>query len=303
MELTAGIVFNIQRFSVNDGPGIRTLVFFKGCPLHCIWCSNPESQKLSLEISYIKKICISCQRCLNTCPNHAVTMINDSLVTNLKLCKVCGKCAEVCPVNSRKIEGKRNTVDELYEIVAKDIVFFRTSGGGVTISGGEPYSQFEFLLAFLKKCKDAGISTAVETCGFVEWEKINSSLRYLDHILYDIKLINEEVHKDFTGVSNILILENLRKLVEMGADVIVRFPLIPGINDDVSNLNSTANYLKEIGYIGEIHLLPYHRLGKNKYEHLGKQYNLEKIKPPGKRIISRAKKLFEKEGFNVKLFG
>ncbi len=303
MKLITGIVFNIQRFSVNDGPGIRTLVFFKGCPLNCIWCSNPESQKPSQELSYIKKLCILCLRCISVCPNKAIILENDNLFTNLKICKACGKCTKVCPVNARKVEGKRYTVVELYEIVAKDIVFFRTSSGGVTISGGEPYAQFDFLLDFLKKCKSKGINTAVETCGFVEWDKIKSSLKYLDLVLYDIKLIDEKIHNNFTGVNNTLILDNLRKLIFTDINVIVRFPLIPGISDDISNLNSIVNYLKEIGYKGEIHLLPYHRLGMNKYEQLGKQYDLEKLKPPGKRMISRTEKLLEKEGFSIKLFG
>lgn len=303
MNFYKGTVFNIQRFSVNDGPGIRTLVFFKGCPLHCIWCSNPESQKLNQEVSYIEKTCILCQRCIGVCPNKAITLVNGRINTDLEKCKTCGKCHEICPVNARKIEGKIYTVEELYKIVAKDFVFFKTSGGGITISGGEPYLQPGFLLDFLKKCKNEGLNTAIETCGFVEWSIMKKSLKYLDLILYDIKLIDEKKHKNFTGASNKLIFNNLEQLIFSDYKVIVRLPLIPGINDDVYNLNLTSSYLKEINYKGELHILPYHRLGLNKYEHLGKHYSLEKLKPPSNRIISRAIKLFEKEGFKVKLFG
>lgn len=303
MNTTTGIVFNIQRFSVNDGPGIRTLVFFKGCPLKCIWCSNPESQKISKEVSYIKKICIKCQLCVKNCPQGALFFYKNNIFYSDKNCILCGKCVQLCPVNARKIEGKEYTVEELFKEVYKDIVFFKTSGGGVTISGGEPYSQYEFLNSFLKKCRKEGLNTAVETCGFVEWEKIKKTVDSIDLFLFDIKHMDTQIHKKLTGIDNALILNNLKNMLSLDLNLIIRFPLIPGFNDDKKNLNNICVFLKSINYKKEIHLLPYHRLGMNKYQHLGKSYKLNQLKPPGKEKISTVKEFFEKEGFAVKLFG
>jgi pyruvate formate lyase activating enzyme len=298
-----GIVFNIQRYSINDGPGIRTLVFFKGCQLRCLWCSNPESQKLSNEVSYIRKICLLCQRCVQNCPNDSLRLENKNILTDFQKCKVCGKCVEVCPVNARKIEGKEYTVKELFELVNKDEVFFKTSGGGLTISGGEPFGQFEFLLKFLIKCKSEGLNITIETCGYTEWNKLKSVLPYIDLFLYDIKHMNPKLHEQYTRVDNNKILNNFKKLITLKARVIVRFPLIPGYNDDKKNLNEMVKFLNGVNYRDELHLLPYHRLGSNKYQHLSRKYEMEDIKILNNREIEKIKKFFENEGFIVKLFG
>jgi pyruvate formate lyase activating enzyme len=298
-----GIVFNIQRYSINDGPGIRTLVFFKGCQLRCLWCSNPESQKLPNEVSYIRKICLLCQRCVQNCPNDSLMLENKNILTDFQKCKVCGKCVEVCPVNARKIEGKEYTVKELFELVNKDKVFFETSGGGLTISGGEPFGQFEFLLKFLIKCKSEGLNITIETCGYTEWNKLKSALPYIDLFLYDIKHMNPKLHEQYTRVDNNKIFNNFKKLVNSGARVIVRFPLIPGYNDDKKNLNEMVKFLNEVNYRDELHLLPYHRLGSNKYQHLSRKYEMEDIKILNNKEIDKIKKFFENEGFIVKLFG
>jgi pyruvate formate lyase activating enzyme len=298
-----GIVFNIQRFSVNDGPGIRTIVFLKGCPLRCFWCSNPESQKSSFEISYIHKICLLCQRCVQTCPNEALKLIGDNIDMDYAKCKVCGKCVEVCPVNARKIEGEEYTVEKLFEVVAKDLVFFKTSKGGVTISGGEPYTQFEFLLSFLKKCKQETVHTAVETCGYAEWDKIELTLKYIDLFLYDLKHMDTALHEEYTGVQNKRILENFNRLVAKNVNIVVRFPLIPDYNNDNKNLERMVEFLEEVNYSDEIHILPYHRLGSNKYQHLDKEYKLEELKPPKDKEIIKVERFFKGKGYTVKLFG
>ncbi len=252
-------IFDIQRSSFVDGPGIRTTVFFKGCNLRCAWCHNPESQSFSTEMLFYKDKCLSCGKCLEKCHN------------NLCSCDFCGQCEFYCPNEARKICGKEYTVDEIYENISLDIDFYNTSGGGVTFSGGECMLQLEFLKEILKLCHENGIHTAVDTAGCVPYESFESILPYTDMFLYDLKIMDSAKHKQYTGVDNILILDNLKKLLKTDARVWVRIPLIGGINDTDEEMNAMYDFFESYGYPEKIELLPYHAMGENKSRAIGKE--------------------------------
>lgn len=302
LEVLKGYVTEIQKFSVHDGPGIRTIVFLKGCPLKCLWCQNPETQYACSEIKFDIGKCIGCLKCIKECPENAITLKNKMLVTDKKLCIVCGKCTEKCYSGAREIVGKIYTCDEVYEIVNQDKVFYKNTGGGVTLSGGEPLFQWEFSVALLKKCKENGINTAIETCGFAKWEHFEAVLRYTDFLLYDIKIVDAELHKKYTGQSNELILSNLYAASKINHNIVIRLPLIPGINDDEENLKTTARIAKEVNAL-EVHLLPYHEIGVGKYKTLGRRYLLRNITISSKEEVTRAKEIMESEGIEINISG
>lgn len=267
----AGIVFNIQHYCVHDGPGIRTNVFLKGCPLRCLWCANPESNEVKPQLMYQAEKCVGCGACVAVCPRQAVSMSPDGRsVTDRQLCDNCGACAEVCKPKAREISGKLMTVDEVYKEVAKDTLFYNTSGGGVTLTGGEVLAQPEFAAAILKKCRENGIMTAVETCGFASWTAVEMIMSHVNIVLYDVKHMDSEVHQQGTGVPNEVILENLRRISnEMKIPVIVRTPIIPGYNDQDSNMHAMGQFIKEsVPTCIEVNLLPYHNLGEGKRQEL-----------------------------------
>jgi len=274
------IVFDIQRASMVDGPGIRTTVFFKGCNLRCKWCHNPESQSFQPQMLYYKNKCSGCGKCAQVCPNH------------LQSCTLCGKCEIYCPNDARKICGRQYTVEELVKEVSKDKAFYETSGGGVTFSGGECMLQLEVLREVLKKCKENGIHTAVDTAGCVPWESFESVLPYTDLFLYDVKCFSESLHIEGTGVSNTLILENLRRLSkEFEGDIIVRIPIISGFNDSKEELARIVDFLQDIR-IFNVELLPYHKMGEHKYEAAGMP--LTKYVVPENEVMEEYRKLFVK---------
>jgi pyruvate formate lyase activating enzyme len=277
-----GIVFNVQRYSLHDGAGIRTTVFLKGCPLVCKWCANPESQKMYPEILIRKVNCIGCGACVNACPNHALTLAEDKIVLDRSLCERCGACTQVCNSNAITMVGREVTVGELYKEIIEDKIFFDTSGGGVTFSGGEPFMQPEFLKAILMKCKENNIHTAVETCGQVSEKVIVEILPYVDHFFYDIKIMDAQKHKEYTGVTNEIILANLATIVSHKKEVLVRTPLIPGVNDDEENIRKMGQFLESIG-IKTMQILPYHAYGVAKYEAIGQTYQLNAA-PPTQQI-------------------
>ncbi len=253
-------IFDIQRNSFVDGPGIRTTVFLKGCNLNCKWCHNPESQLPKTQLLFYQSKCVSCGRCKEVCP-HA-----------LKTCEWCGRCAVQCPTGAREVCGKEYTVEEVFCEVAKDRIFYQTSGGGVTFSGGECMLQIEFLREILKKCKEQGIHTAVDTAGDVPWEYFEKIMSVTDLFLYDIKCFSDNLHREGTGNSNELILQNLQKLSEQfSGDVIIRVPVIGGFNDREEELKQIATFVKKLRY-KKTELLPYHEMGNYKYEALGRQY-------------------------------
>ena len=261
--------FNIQRYSVHDGNGIRTNIFLKGCPLHCAWCSNPESQRFELECTHTPSTCMGCKACVAVCPTGARSAIDALDKTK---CLSCFKCEQICPTASRKVIGKDWDVDELVDEALKDLAFFSTSGGGITLSGGEPLSQPTATRKLAQALKRAGVHLAIETCGYAKWEEAEPILSLCDQILYDIKMIDPEKHREFTGVDNALILANARKAAQFDGEFVVRFPVIGGYNDDLTNVRATASFAAKIGAT-RIDLLPFHRFGENKYQKSGMKYN------------------------------
>jgi len=268
-----GWIFDVKRFSIHDGPGIRTTVFLKGCPLRCLWCDNPESQQIQPQILFWKDRCIGCSVCLDVCPQSAIAVDQRGIKTILSdRCDLCGSCLSECYANALEQIGRLATVEEIVSLVEADTPFYDQSGGGVTLSGGEPTSQAAFSRRILEETQKRGIHTAVETCGHAPWEAWESLLPHLDLILYDLKVIDAVRHRRFTGLSNQLILENLRRLADTGKQIIIRRPVIPGCNDHPESVHALARFVKELNGIDEVHLLPYHRLGENKYEQLSRDY-------------------------------
>ena len=256
------VIFDIERSSYVDGPGIRTTVFFKGCNLRCAWCHNPESQSAKPQMMFFKNKCTGCGKCKEKCPN------------SLETCSLCGRCTLYCPHDARDICGKEYTVDEVMREILKDKVFYENSGGGVTFSGGECMLQIDFLEEILKACKENGIHTAVDTAGHVPFACFERILTYTDLYLYDIKCYDSEKHKEFTGVSNELILSNLKRLLESGKNVWIRIPIIPTVNDTEEELQRIKEYLSSCGIPEKVELLPYHAMGEHKYAAIGKEIQI-----------------------------
>ena len=277
--MNKAIFFDIQRNSFVDGPGIRTTVFFKGCNLKCAWCHNPESQSAKPQMMFYKDKCTGCGKCKSVCPYH------------LEQCELCGKCTLYCPVDARKVCGKEHTVDEVLKEVLKDQAFYETSGGGVTFSGGECMLQIDFLVEILKKCKENGIHTAVDTAGHIPFESFEKILPYTDLFLYDIKIFDSQKHKQYVGVSNELILENLKKLFERKAKLWIRIPIIPDVNDSIEEIQKIKDFLKTIGTAEKIELLPYHAMGENKYRAIGKEPQI--FKTPDAENMKRLKEILD----------
>lgn len=278
-----GIITDIQRFSVHDGQGIRTVVFLKGCPLRCLWCHNPETNRSCAEMAYYRDKCIGCGQCLRACPNGAIA--EDGEVDRMR-CTQCGRCANVCCTRARVRIGQRRTAGELLDLVRRDSAFYR-SGGGMTLSGGEPTAQPGFALALLRLAKAAGIHTAIETCGFCRWEDLEPIANVCDLFLYDVKHMDGAAHQKATGVDNRLIQENLRRLGAMKKQIIIRLPLIPGVNDTPENLVATARLAEEVD-AREIHILPFHQLGTEKWHALCRAYAMEETAAPADEMVQDA---------------
>lgn len=305
IEKTKGIIFNLQRYSIHDGPGIRTTVFLKGCPLRCLWCQNPESQSAQPEIFFDREKCKGCGTCVKACPKGAIEIKDGKSRTNRQLCKGIGKCAEVCPNGARNLIGRYATAGEVFKEVKEDEIFYWRSGGGVTLSGGEPLAQPEFVIALLKLCKDAGINTALDTSGYTKWGTFKRVLEYVDLVLYDFKHMDPVEHKKYTGVSNELILDNVRRIHhELSITILARVPIIPGYNDSVENIKATARFIaKELDKSVKVHLLPYHRLGEVKYERLERPGKPFSVKPPSEEHMAELKKIVESFGLTVFIGG
>lgn len=288
------LIFDIKRYAINDGPGIRVAVFFKGCPLSCRWCHNPESQSPAQQKFYTASRCIGAKDCIETCPNDALTLTPDGIVTDWECCNLCGKCAEACPAKAIEMSGRFYTPQELLKIIEKERVHFEQSGGGVTISGGEPLMFPEYLVELLGLCKQAGIHTTVDTSGFAEKEILLKVAEYTDLFLYDLKLMDPVQHKKWTGVDNKLILENLKFLIDKEYPVNIRIPLIKNVNTDEHNLKVTAQFISELnGKKPFVNLLPYHPIGRGKYKKMGIPWNSYGMEELTEKEIEHAVQVFK----------
>ncbi len=280
-----GMIFNIQKFCVNDGPGIRSTVFFKGCPLNCLWCHNPESKSVKPEILFDQKKCVGCGACAANCPNGCHTLTEDAHLFDRTSCVGCHACVKACYPKALEAVGKESTVDEIIKTVMKDKLFYDKSGGGLTVSGGEPMAQFAFVKELLTAAKQKGLHTAMETCGFAKPEHFSEILPYVDLFLFDYKVTDPDDHKTYVGVDNALILQNLAMLDEKGADIILRCPIIPGCNDNEAHLLAIAALAEQYPHVIEVNVEPYHPLGANKSSMLGKDYALEGLSFPANETV------------------
>ncbi len=301
-----GLLLDIDRFASHDGPGIRTTVFLKGCPLSCVWCHSPESRLSAPELLYQSERCNGCQLCIEICPQNALSMglsgERDVAVLNSSLCHTCGKCVELCYPGALTLAGTTVSVGDLVSQVEKDLPFFRSSGGGVTLSGGEPARQFKFSYNFLLRCQERGIHTALETTGYARWDVISALASVTDLLLYDVKFIDEDSHYRYTGVPNKLILDNLRKLAERNHEIHVRVPCIPGVNDSPQQIRATAGFVAEIG-IERIVLLPYNGAAGAKYEWIGLAFELEGKETQCDEYMNRLADLCRQDGLFVQIGG
>ena len=271
------MIFNIQKCSIHDGEGLRTLVFFKGCPLKCPWCANPESQSYLPDIMESPVKCIGCDVCKTVCPTHA---IGDDNKIDRSLCNNCFKCMDVCYAESKKIVGKEYTTEELYKEILKDKPFYSLYGGGVTFSGGEPLTHPADLTEIAKKCHKNGIGVMIESCGYGKYEEFSTALPYIEGMFLDIKIMDPEKHKEVTGVDNVGILENIKAISEFGIPITIRTPIIPGYTDTKENIQAIAQFVETLPTVKEYELLAYHNFGESKYASLGREYDLKGVQPP-----------------------
>jgi len=295
-------VFNIQKFSIHDGPGIRTTVFFKGCPLSCIWCHNPESQSFEREMLWDSGKCTLCGKCASKCRRGALEVSEVKLTYDRAKCDFCGTCTDFCVNGAREIAGEELTAAEVLREIDKDRIFYEQSGGGVTFSGGEAMCQPDALAELARSCREKGIHVAVDTCGYAPFSSFEKVMEYTDLILYDIKLMDSSLHAEYTGKDSLLILENLKKLDSRGASINLRLPIIGGINDGDENIEKIIGFIKDTG-IREVNLLPYHDIARNKYARLGREYEDGRMSVPAEERMEELKERFEKSGYKVKIGG
>ena len=293
--MITGKVFNVQRYSIDDGPGIRTTVFLKGCPLKCKWCSNPESQNTWPEIAYRQSFCHKCGTCVAACPEKAISLGDEGIKIDRQRCTNCGLCAEVCPYNALEMIGEDMPVDDILEKVCSDMEYYLASGGGVTVSGGEPLLQADFVADLFAKCQIEGIHTCLDTSGCAPPPALKKVLPHTNMILFDIKHADPEQHKETTTRRNRVILHNLRFVVGSGADVIIRIPVIPGLNNSTEEVAKMARIIMDSG-LDKAHLMPYHKYGLGKYKMLGRQYPLNGLEPPAKGELETIIKVMKKYG-------
>lgn len=301
--MVGGVLFDIKRFSIHDGPGIRTTVFLKGCPLNCWWCHNPEGQAPGPELVFRAGRCIGCGACLEVCPRAAISLDGGVARTDRERCGLCGACVEACYTEAREMAGREMTVQQVVAEIERDVPFYDQSGGGVTFSGGEPLLQQDFLLALLQACRERGIHTAVDTCGYAPWEVLDRVRGLTDLFLCDLKLMDDARHREYTGVSNRLILENVRALSERGHAIFLRLPIIPGVNDDDENIRQAGAFAAGLPHLERVDLLPYHPTGVGKYDRLDQVYRLPDTRPPSDRRMAEIARFLRELGLEVKIGG
>jgi len=301
--MQSGLIFNIQKYSLHDGPGIRTTVFLKGCPLHCPWCHNPEGMSRQRELVVLESRCIGCGQCRLACRYGATIPGDGALPPRSEVCELCGACVEACPTQGRQIIGQEVSASQVLETVLQDQIFYEESGGGVTFSGGEPLSQPEFLRSLLAACRGRGLHTAVDTCGLAHPDDMLAVAALTDLFLYDLKFMDDAKHRRYTGVSNALILENLQALGRAHGRIWLRVPIIPGINDDQADLEAAARFAATVPGVRQVNLLPFHRTGLPKSRRLGQENGLVEVQPPSTEAMDCAVATFKQEGLTVKTGG
>ena len=294
-------IFNIQKFSTHDGDGVRTTIFFKGCPLRCMWCHNPESQHYYKELIFHHHKCTACGRCVAKCKQGANSIVDGKIVFDRSKCTACGVCTDWCITEARELAGKEYTVDALVKEAMKDKIFYEQSGGGVTLSGGEVMASqhMDYVEEVCRKLHENGVSIFIDTSGYTDYKNLKRILPYVDVFLYDIKVMDPEDHKKYIGVVNSLILENLKKLSDEGSGLYIRLPIIQQVNATDEHIESVIHFLKENNiHARQVNLLPYHDIGKGKYASLDMEYHDDEMSVPVSELMEHFKSMFEEQGFN-----
>ena len=301
--MVSGVIFDIKKYAIHDGPGIRTTVFFKGCPLACRWCHNPEGMNATVQRIYRPERCIGCGECIDICPRKAIRRTAEGMTADLSRCELCQTCADHCPSEALEFIGQKITAAEVVRQIEKDIAFYDASRGGVTFSGGEPLMQPEFLLELLGACGELDLHRTVDTTGYADETLLLTVARQTDLFLYDLKLMDAEKHREYTGVSNKRILSNLMRLAQNDARIQVRMPVIPGINCDAQNIEETADFIHSLGRVERVCLLPFHNSARGKYRRLGMQCISTHMQPPTAELVQGIAARFRKAGVKVTIGG
>ena len=293
-----GVIFNIQKYSVNDGPGIRSTVFFKGCPLRCRWCSNPESQEIKEEILWSEKSCLRCQHCVKNCPVSAISLNNNRIHIDKNKCTLCGNCYSECPAHSLEKAGRKVCVQEVITDVLRDLPFYEESGGGITLSGGEVFMQHEFAMELLKAAREEGLHTCIETTGSCSTDIFNELLTYVDFLLIDMKHYDSENHRLFTGMDNNQIIKNIADAIISGKNMLIRIPVIPGFNDSLDDALHFTEKLHSVG-ADRCQLLPFHQFGENKYNQLNRAYDYTDVNALHREELEEYINIFRENGIEA----